>query len=760
MPASVQGSQPQPAVPPLELKAPLERRVTKTPSPPDSSGPARTVLFQDASHATSVGAAELPHRLQASKPVSWRGRGDLYQVPWTSPPRGTWLVLDLWAGYSGLCLALLQMGMHFYAVAAECDEVAREVAHHNMPNIVHVTQVELLTAQAFVPFLQRRNVRGVVMGGGSPCQGNTSLNLARRGLDDPRSCQPLELCRLRDEFLALPEMADKELVTFLENVGSMPPAVRSSYNSWLGGEPILIDSATCGWVQRRRLYWLSSSQNAIGPHLQPPQCWDWVPHCDGVPTLAYTGEKPLPNKCFFNQGYQPLLDPKAVLKAGGSGAMHPFTREFFHPTDRTAGSSAAAVSRFMEDDRRFPPSAYEEGSLLWREQDWRQPLPTERAQLMGVPPSSFDVVPGAALLQRQRQNSLLGNGFHIFSLLAVLCFLPQLLEAKMVPSLTSVDELELHDRLLHTVWMPHRLTTFPGLTGASDVVEALPGLFPDCVLAPNVMLEVQRRLEHCDLPALQGYSAWCRLRGLAVDELGPHPLTRKDRAQVYSGLTGQRHPADSSKGLDHLLAAGLGKEGHMTASARLPSPFQAVDWPESDVIYVIEAICVWRQYMPAYAMKLRQTLRSVARAVQPLEDALQLWRSESAHRVASSKRPGFIAAMTVLLRWPDRLQAQCMVLGYPIVGEIEPSGLFRPVAAKQIDPWKLGCPTLSKWSTPSCGHALRSMLLISWSRPWPSKRRASAHSSFLELPWTASLALVNGAPWNGSRSCKRTTRSG
>ena len=71
----------------------------------------------------------------------------------------------------------------------------------------------------------------------------------------------------------------------------------------------------------------------------------------------------------------------------------------------------------MQDDRRFPPSAYEEGSLLWRDQDWRQPLPTERAQLMGMPPSSFDVVPGTALLQRQRQNSLLGNGFHIFSLL-------------------------------------------------------------------------------------------------------------------------------------------------------------------------------------------------------------------------------------------------------------------------------------------------------------------------------------------------------
>lgn len=580
------------------------------------------------------------------------------------------------------------------------------------------------------------------MGGGSPCQGNTSLNLARRGLDDPRSCQPLELCRLRDEFLALPEMADKELVTFLENVGSMPLTVQSSYSSWLGGEPILIDSSTCGWVQRRRLYWLSSSRTSIGPHLQPPQCWDWVPHCDGAPTLAYAGEKPLPNKCFFHQGYQPLLDPKAVLKAGGSGAMHPFTREFFHPTDRTSGSSAAAVARFMKDDRRFPPSAYEEGSLLWRDQDWRQPLPTERAQLMGMPPSSFDVVPGTALLQRQRQNSLLGNGFHIFSLLAVLCFLPQLLEAKMVPSLTSVDELQLHDRLTHTVWAPNRLATFPGLTSAADVVKVLPGLFPDCAVAPSVMLEVQRRLGHCDLPALQGYPAWCRLRGMAVDELGPHHLTRTDRAQVYSGLAGQRHPADSSKGLDHLLAAGLGKEGHMAASALLPSPFQAVDWPETDVLYVIEAICAWQQYMPSYALKLRQNLRSVAKAVQPLEEALAHWRSESAHRVASSKRPRFIGVMTVLLRWPDLLQAQCMILGYPIVGEIEPSGLFRPVPAKQVDPLKVWLSDAEQVVDDLMRSRPPKHAADILEQTMAEQAKGFAPSSCPVLPWTV---LVNGA---------------
>ena len=73
-------------------------------------------------------------------------------------------------------------------------------------------------------------------------------------------------------------------------------------------------------------------------------------------------------------------------------------------------------------------------------------------------------------------------------------------------------------------------------------------------------------------------------------------------------------------------------------------------------------------------------------ALNPLEEALVLWRSESAHKVAASKRPGFIAAMTIILHWPDLTQGQNLVSGYPIVGEIEPSGLFRPIFAKDVEP--------------------------------------------------------------------------
>ena len=85
----------------------------------------------------------LSARLAAAKPVTWRGQGDLGQYTWTgNPMKGTWLAIDLCACYSGLVIAMLCLGVHCYALAAECNPVARECAAQVMPHIVHVDAVE------------------------------------------------------------------------------------------------------------------------------------------------------------------------------------------------------------------------------------------------------------------------------------------------------------------------------------------------------------------------------------------------------------------------------------------------------------------------------------------------------------------------------------------------------------------------------------------------------------------------------------------
>ena len=137
------------------------------------------------------------------------------------------------------------------------------------------------------------------------------------------------------------------------------------------------------------------------------------------------------------------------------------------------------------------------------------------------------------------------------------------------------------------------------------------------------------------------------MRGLETQILPPIPFLRQDRTRVFAGLSGQRYPGNSSQGLDHLLPPGLGKELHMEASSQLPSPFRHVKWPELDVAFVIHSLLVWRSHLPTKTAKLRHVLRTVARALTPLEEALSVYRVESARRVAHSKAPAFTALQDI-----------------------------------------------------------------------------------------------------------------
>lgn len=67
-------------------------------------------------------------------------------------------MVDLWAGIGGLCLALLALGVHIYAISAESDPDARAASQATMPNLVHIDSVEAIQGVDLRPFLQRRQV--------------------------------------------------------------------------------------------------------------------------------------------------------------------------------------------------------------------------------------------------------------------------------------------------------------------------------------------------------------------------------------------------------------------------------------------------------------------------------------------------------------------------------------------------------------------------------------------------------------------------
>ena len=55
-----------------------------------------------------------------------------------------------------------------------------------------------------------------------------------------------------------------------------------------------------------------------------------------VVEVSYSGSKPIPGYVHMEGwgGCTTAFDPHDVVRDGGKGATHPFTREFQHPTDR------------------------------------------------------------------------------------------------------------------------------------------------------------------------------------------------------------------------------------------------------------------------------------------------------------------------------------------------------------------------------------------------------------------------------------------
>ena len=218
------------------------------------------------------------------------------------------------------------------------------------------------------------------------------------------------------------------VLQFIENVGSAPKDVISRYAELISGTPVAINANLWGWVQRNRIFWLASSAMKLNrdnhASLQLPEEFSLTQRQISplVLEVARSGSKAWPVLVPFEDGFVPAFAPGTQQRC-----MHTFTREFHHPADRTHTCSSEAVNRFHEDARRFPPAAYEQESLLWRKEEWRQPTPTERALIHGMPPCLIRSLQSHVGKQTiAMQNSAVGNGYHLPSMMLALFILFQL----------------------------------------------------------------------------------------------------------------------------------------------------------------------------------------------------------------------------------------------------------------------------------------------------------------------------------------------
>ena len=628
-------------------------------------------------------ADAIAEKLYAAKPVQWRGQGELLQVPWRCQRSGLFLVIDLWSGFGGLIFALLSLGVRCIALLAEFESEARAVAEHNFPHAIHVDYVEDVCSHMVKAVIGRREFAGIIVGGGSPCQGNSSLNKRRQNWNDSRSQMPIELKRivteLESSFPSIP------VFSFLENVASMTPEVRSKYDELVQCSAVLIQGGCFGYTTRTRLWWGRGPKYTVQQLVETgqavlPDSFDVVQSALGT-EIRYIGPKPLPSKVFFEEGFSPLFEPSTVVAGQGRGAMYTFTREFFHPEDRVDEASPEAVARFYADNRRFPPAAYEEQSLLWKGKHWRTPYPQERAAMMGFPPSVTDSCrrgkKGAQAIQAQ--NSMLGNGFHLPSIMVFLFVLIQCADSSCsVPRSTRDSEAaDLISRIASTVFAPGRLVTFPGIRSNEMILEDMRSLLPDEV-PETTWQAISRNWAQLPLADLQAFLLFHHEHDGRPGDLGPQWSGPRHRASLFAALGIQRAMGDSTRGLDHLLQPGLGPEGHMKQALNLPSPFSVSAVPDWDMQFASYMMAVFGHHIAGHRRHIMATLRAAKNALEPVSAVCKRLRSMQAKAVAT-RCPVMIAFLTALLKWPDREQAKCYIHGFPIVGQINSSAIFRQV---------------------------------------------------------------------------------
>jgi len=571
------------------------------------------------------------------------------------------------------------------------DSDLRRAVDESFGGVVHMEKVEDVKGSLFEKILARRDFKAIIVGGGSPCQGNSSLNKGRKGLRDPRSRQPEQLARIVEELGCLEGCPP--ILKWIENVASAPDEVVSRYSALIGSRPILIDAARFGWVSRRRLYWghgPAGGVSTLRSPVLPPMC-SLVQNKGEMEVVYDTTANPIPARLTTGDGFEPAIRPGKVLSQEGWGAMYTFTRDFEHTLDRGCKASEGAVSRWQLDGRRFPPEAYEQWNLLWKGDTWRTYTDCERATIHGIPPALVQAVRGGNEARGAKANSAVGNGFHIPSVMLFFLLLLQMVDSAapgdgMIPY--SMEESELRLRMRGTVFEPGVMGGIPVVMKKGEVVAEMQHVFRP--LADEVgelgvkWVGLMDSMVDSDLAALQIYVAYKYSEGWRSGALGPEWREQKDKARAWAAGGIQRASGNSKRGLSYAVQPGVGKEEHMRRAVRFQSPFNTASPIDDDIAFAIYAVMVWGPFFGAWQTGQQRAMERVLAAMEPARMCLAKWMPPDVAKVASKKNPMAVALVTVLLRWPDRALAGEYVLGHKIVGHQPSSGLFREISQEEI----------------------------------------------------------------------------
>ncbi|CAE7513615.1 DNMT3B [Symbiodinium sp. CCMP2592] len=635
------------------------------------------------------------------KYVVYTGDSPLPQIPWKLPWEGPILVISLFDGIGALLVALMCMGAVFSAIAVEADSSLTQAVSMCFGNVFFQHDAEHFDTSVLRSLLHEGGYTAILVAGGSPCQDVSQLNRDRAGLSSRRTqlyqCIP-RVAKLCQELVAELSL-DIPVLQLLENVANTPRSFQAAVSREMHGPPLHVHAGSFGWCRRSRCFWGCVGDRALAALSEPRLSHgvSWASRGDSK-HLVWAGKKPLPAKVHFQDAFAPTFVPAEVIASGVDASPFPtFTQEFPHQIDSDARASQAAVSRFKQDQGRFPVHTYESHALLWKGDQWRQPTASEKAAMMCIPSSLLSALAfcleAKPEVAERRKASAVGNSFHVPSIMLALILLFQLVpQACAIP---TVRYCAMEERLRHqcqgTVWQPGLVDSFPGLLSASDVSLRLTELFADVDVelpAMPITPDVERALKR-----LQVYTVDRILRDLPISEMGPEWAQQKAAGESAAALGIQKGAKLHRHAIAALIPESIGKNTHAVLSTSLQSPFQTSSVLDDDARFSVRAMVALGPFIRTWRRKQLRALLCLDKALDKLNKTLVAAMHPSVSAVASDKKPATMAALAVMLRWPDVTLGLRFVRGFGLLGFIESPSLFREIVP--TFPPVVGLPALT-----------------------------------------------------------------
>eukprot|EP00438_Fugacium_kawagutii_P028598 Skav226690 [mRNA] locus=scaffold3971:127988:129514:- [translate_table: standard] len=251
---------------------------------------------------------------------------------------------------------------------------------------------------------------GVIVGGGSPCQGLSVLSADRKHLLDPRSALFHDAAKVTQMVEAEAKREDMWCLKFLENVVADEADIRAMSNE-LEMRPVLVDSEGISRAKRPRLFWLST-QLILHEEVEVRESCEYD-------VVSYTGE---------TEDLRYILDEGWSWKKGDEDPLcrfPTFTRAIPRaaPPKAPAGLSHTpeeAQKRWKAHQHRYPPYTYKDEYVVEdQDQNKRVLNANERELLMGFPRGHTLALAKKIPEKVEEQQSLedlrcsaLGNSFH------------------------------------------------------------------------------------------------------------------------------------------------------------------------------------------------------------------------------------------------------------------------------------------------------------------------------------------------------------